>query len=85
MKNNIYIYIIIIIIFYTSNLFANNIYNTTFYHINIKYHSYFIGEIADYYLNIYNDRDNIYFQFTLDIEIPNSIIKELLFLITYLL
>ena len=46
-----------------------------------KFHSYFVGEIADYYLNIYNDRDNIYFQFTLDIEIPNSIIKELLFLI----
>ena len=46
-----------------------------------KFHSYFVGEIADYYLNIYNDRDNIYFQFTLDIEIPNTIIKELLLLI----
>ena len=46
-----------------------------------KFHSYFVGEIADYYLKIYNDRDNIYFQFTLDIEIPNSIINELLLLI----
>ena len=46
-----------------------------------KFHSYFVGEIADYYLNIYNDIDKIYFQFILDIEIPNKITKELLLLI----
>ena len=48
---------------------------------NNKFHSYFIGEIADYYLNIYNDKDKIYFQFTLDLEIPNTITNELLMLI----
>ena len=46
-----------------------------------NFHSYFVGEIADYYLNIYNDEDKIYFQFTLDIEIPNSIVDKLLMLI----
>ena len=46
-----------------------------------KFHSYFVGEIADYYLNIYNDEDKIYFQFTLDIEIPKNITNELLMLI----
>ena len=46
-----------------------------------KFHSYFVGEIADYYLNIYNDKDKIYFQFTLDIEIPKIITNELLMLI----
>ena len=46
-----------------------------------KFHSYFIGEIADHYLNIYNDKDKIYFQFTLDLEIPNTITNELLMLI----
>ena len=46
-----------------------------------KFHSYFIGEIADYYLNVNNDKDKIYLQFTLDIEIPNNIINELLLLI----
>ena len=35
-----------------------------------KFYSYFVGEIADYYLNIYNDKNKIYFQFTLDLEIP---------------
>ena len=46
-----------------------------------KFHSYFVAEIADYYLNIYNYKDKIYFQFTLDIEIPNSKTNELLMLI----
>ena len=46
-----------------------------------KFHSYFIGEIADYYLNVNNDKDKIYLQFTLDIEIPKNIINELLILI----
>ena len=41
-----------------------------------KFHSYFVGDIADYYLNVYNDNDKIYFQFTLDIEIPNNKIKR---------
>ena len=46
-----------------------------------KYHSYFVGEIADYYLDIFNNRDKIYFQFTLNIEITNSKLHELLILI----
>ena len=46
-----------------------------------KFHSYFIGEIADHYLNIYNDKDKINFQFTLEIDIPKSITNELLMLI----
>jgi len=46
-----------------------------------KFHSYFIGEIADYYLNVHNDKDKIYLQFTLDMEIPKNIINELLILI----
>ena len=46
-----------------------------------KFHSYFVGEIADYYLNIYNNKDKIYFQFTLDLEIPNSKTNKLLMLI----
>ena len=46
-----------------------------------KFHSYFVGEIADYYLNIYNDNNKIYFQFTLEIDIPKSITNELLMLI----
>ena len=46
-----------------------------------KFYSYFVGEIADYYLNIYNDRNKIYFQFTLDLEIPSNITNELLMLI----
>ena len=45
------------------------------------FHSCFVGEIADYYLDIYNDKDKIYFQFTLDIEIPNCKNNELLMLI----
>ena len=46
-----------------------------------NFHSYFVGEIADYYLDIYNDKDKIYFEFTLDIEIPNRKKNELLMLI----
>ena len=46
-----------------------------------KFHSFFIGDIADYYLNFHHDNDNIYLQFTLDIEIPNNKINELLILI----
>ena len=46
-----------------------------------NFHSYYVGEIADYYLNIHHDRDKIYLQFTLDIEIPNNKISELLVLI----
>ena len=41
----------------------------------------FFGEIANYYLNIYNDKNKIYFQFTFDLEIPNNITNELLMLI----
>ena len=46
-----------------------------------KFYYYFVGEIADYYLNIYNDENKIYFQFTLDLVIPNYITNELLILI----
>ena len=46
-----------------------------------KFHYCFFGEIADYYLNIYNDKNKIYFQFTFDLEIPNNITNELLMLI----
>ena len=46
-----------------------------------KYHSYFVGEIADYFLTIFSNKDKIYFQFTLDIEIPKNITNELLMLI----
>ena len=48
---------------------------------NNKFYSYFVDEIADYYLNIYNDKDTIYLQFTLDIEIPKYLLQELLMLI----
>ncbi|GIS09530.1 MAG: hypothetical protein CM15mP114_03120 [Alphaproteobacteria bacterium] len=46
-----------------------------------KFHSYFVGDIADYYLNVYHGNGKIYLQFTLDIEIPNNKINELLILI----
>ena len=46
-----------------------------------KFYFYFAGEIADYYLNIFNDKNKICFQFTLDLEIPNNIRNELLMLI----
>ncbi len=46
-----------------------------------KFHSYFVGDIADYYLNVYHDNDKIYLQFTLDLEIPHNKINELLILI----
>ena len=63
----------------------SNVFHKNNWIINInskkKFHSYFVGEIADYYLNIYDDKDNIYFQFTLDIEIPNNKTTELLSLI----
>ena len=46
-----------------------------------KFHSYFVGDIANYYLNLHHENGKIYFQFTLDIEIPNNKINELLILI----
>ena len=46
-----------------------------------KFHSYFVGDIANYYLNVHHENGKIYFQFTLDIEIPNNKINELLILI----
>ena len=46
-----------------------------------KFHSYFVGDIANYYLNVHYENGKIYFQFTLDIEIPNNKINELLILI----
>ena len=46
-----------------------------------KFHSYFFGDIADYYLNVYHYNDKIHLQFTLDLEIPNNKINELLILI----
>ena len=63
-----------------SNIFNNHnwIINTN---SKSNFHSYFVGEIADYYLNIYNDKDEIYFKFTLDIEIPKYLLHELMILI----
>ena len=46
-----------------------------------KFHSYFVGDIADYYLNVYHNNDKICLQFTLDLEIPNDKINELLIFI----
>tara|TARA_B100000989_G_C19518020_1_gene462681 strand:- start:1554 stop:2042 length:489 start_codon:yes stop_codon:yes gene_type:complete len=48
-----------------------------------KYHFYFVDEIANYYLFIYNDKDKIFFQFTLDIEIPKSKLNDLFMLINF--
>ena len=63
----------------------SNVFNSLNWIINIDsknmFHSYFVDEIADYYLNIYSDKDKIYFQFTLDIEIPKNITNDLLMLI----
>ncbi len=46
-----------------------------------KFHYYFFGDIADYYLNVFHSNGKIYLQFTLDLEIPNNKINELLILI----
>ena len=46
-----------------------------------EFHSCFFGDIADYYLDVDDDNDKIYLQFTLDIEIPDNKINELLILI----
>ena len=46
-----------------------------------KFHSYFVGDIADYYLEVHHDNGKMYLQFTLDIEIPNNKINELLIII----
>ena len=46
-----------------------------------KFHSYFVGDIADYYLNVQHDDGKIYLKFALDIEIPKNKLNELLILI----
>ena len=46
-----------------------------------KYHSYFFGDIANYYLNVQLDDGKICLQFALDIEIPKNKLNELLILI----
>ena len=46
-----------------------------------KFHSYFVGDIADYYLNVQQDDGKICLQFALDIEIPKNKLNELLILI----
>ena len=46
-----------------------------------NYHSYFVGETADYYLFIHNDKDKTLFQITLDIEIPKNKLNDLFMLI----
>ena len=46
-----------------------------------KFHSYFFGDIADYYLNVDYHNGKIYLQFTLDIDIPDNKINEILMLI----
>ena len=46
-----------------------------------KFHSYFVGDIADYYLNVQHDDGKIYLKFALDIEIPKNKLNDLLILI----
>ena len=46
-----------------------------------KFHSYFVGDIADYYLNVHYDNGKINLKFTLDLEIPSNKRNELLILI----
>ena len=46
-----------------------------------KFYSYFVGDIADYYLNIQHDNGKIYLQFALDIEIPKNKLNDMLILI----
>ena len=43
-----------------------------------KFHSYFVGDIANYYLNVQQDGGKICLQFALDIEIPKNKLNELL-------
>ena len=64
-----------------------NVFHKHDWKININsksdYHSYYYGEITDYYLNIFEDKDKICFQFTLDVEIPKSKLNELFILINF--
>ena len=64
-----------------------NVFHKHDWKININsksdYQSYFFGEITDYYLNIFDDKDKICFQFTLDVEIPESKLNELFILINF--
>ena len=64
-----------------------NVFHKHDWKININsksdYHSYFFGEITDYYLNIFDDKDKICFQFTLDVEIPESKLNKLFILINF--
>ena len=64
-----------------------NVFHKHDWKININsksdYHSYYYGEITDYYLNIFDDKDKICFQFTLDVEIPESKLNELFILINF--
>ena len=64
-----------------------NVFHKHDWKININsksdYHSYFFGEITDYYLNIFDDKDKICFQFTLGLEIPESKLNELFILINF--
>ena len=46
-----------------------------------KFHSYFVGDVADYYLNVQHYNGKIYLQFALDIEIPKNKLNDLLILI----
>ena len=64
-----------------------NVFHKHDWKININskrdYHSYFFGEITDYYLKIFDDKDKICFQFTLDLEVPESKLNELFILINF--
>ena len=46
-----------------------------------NYNVSFVGDLANYYLNIFNYNDKIHFQFTLDLDIPNIELDHLLILI----
>ena len=49
-----------------------------------NYHFNYQGEIADYYLMVYNNYDSIKFDYTLDIEVPKDKINELLKLMNFI-
>ncbi len=48
-----------------------------------NYNFYFIGEISHYFLNIFYNKNNLYFEFTIDLEIPKNKLCDLLSLINY--
>lgn len=46
-----------------------------------KYNFSFVGDLANYYMNIFNYNDKVHFRFTLDLDISNIELDHLLILI----